>query len=336
MVEEFGTYESSYFIMTVPTESDLDIRNMTDEAFAVFFHEYIHFLQDVTSFYGYMGIYAHGEYIRRAVNDIYKMPNLFHVPISINDSGDNVALNKDIVELSLGDKEDLSFVQIKDYFIDYFYLTDSFSIPELHIKAITNKGPEELILGAYAIRENMAYLLEKKCTTKYRRSYDFPYQIVEILAEKMCPGKLSNDDLIALCDVSLQCSVPGHGLFLQLSAIADGRFVVNKTEDIYAPFYSQYVSNREMAMTDAFREASRQAKDHLLSYVQLHQLSIDYQTWVYNTFDAGVVMRLKHPYFFIDMARGVKKNKDNTVLTWIVKRLVLLRWSILLASDSNY
>lgn len=55
MIEELGNYESSYFIMTVPTESDLEIRNMDDRDFAVFFHEYIHFLQDITSFYGYMG-----------------------------------------------------------------------------------------------------------------------------------------------------------------------------------------------------------------------------------------------------------------------------------------
>lgn len=322
MVEEFGTYESSYFVMTVPTESDIDIRNMSDEAFAVFFHEYIHFLQDITSFYGYMGIFAHGEYIRRAVNDIYRMPRQFHVPISVDDDGDFVALNKDIAELSLGDKGDLSFVLIKESFIDRFQITDSFSIPELHIKAATDRGQEDIILGAYAIRENMAYLLERRCTTKYRRSYDFPYQIVEILAEHMCPGKLSDDDLIALCDVSLQCSVPGYGLYQHLQAIADGRLVVKRPEDFYTFLFSQKVHflDRNMTIHKALKMSSRYAIDHLLSYVRINQLSKEYQDWVYFTFNAGVGMRIRHPFFFLDMTRG-KKNKDNTFLKYIAKNI---------------
>lgn len=44
MVEELANYESSYFIMNVPTKADLEIRRMSDADFAVFFHEYIHFL----------------------------------------------------------------------------------------------------------------------------------------------------------------------------------------------------------------------------------------------------------------------------------------------------
>ena len=322
MVEEFGAYESSYFVMTVPTESDIDIRNMSDEDFSVFFHEYIHFLQDITSFYGYMGIFAHGEYIRRAVNGIYKMPKRFHVPITVEDDGDFVVLNKDIAELSLGDKGDLSFVHIKRAFIEEFQITDSFSIPELHINAVTDRGQEELILGAYAIRENMAYLLERKCTTKYRRSYDFPYQIVEILAEHMCPGKLSDDDLIALCDVSLQCSVPGYGLYQHLKAIADGRLNVKRPEDFYTFIFSQTVHflGQDMALHKAIIKASSCATDHLLSYVRVNQLSKDYQDWVSFTFNAGVGMRIWHPYFFIEMARG-KKNKDNAILKYIAKNI---------------
>lgn len=58
--------------MNVPTKADLEIRDMADEDFAIFFHEYIHFLQDITSFYGYMEIYSHGEYMRRAINEIYE------------------------------------------------------------------------------------------------------------------------------------------------------------------------------------------------------------------------------------------------------------------------
>ena len=117
MTEELGNYETSFFIMNVPTKADLEIRDMADEDFAIFFHEYIHFLQDITSFYGYMGIYSHGEYMRRAINDIYVGPRRFNVPLEFEERGDFVTINKRIASLSLGDKEELNFVIIKDVLI---------------------------------------------------------------------------------------------------------------------------------------------------------------------------------------------------------------------------
>lgn len=104
------------------------------------------------------------------------MPQVVGMPLELEEKGDFVILNKDIADFSLGDKGDIDFVIIRDpgndVFIEPFPLTDSFSIPELHVRAITNNGPEEIIVGSYAIRENMAYLLERVCTTKYRTSGD--------------------------------------------------------------------------------------------------------------------------------------------------------------------
>ena len=322
MTEELGNYETSYFIMNVPTKADLEIRDMADEDFAIFFHEYIHFLQDITSFYGYMGIYSHGEYMRRAINDIYVGPRRFNVPLELEEIGDCVTINKRIASLSLGDKEELNCVIIKDVFIEKFPLTDIFSIPELHVLAATNKGEEEIIVGAYAIRENMAYLLERKCTTKYRTSCDFPYQIVELLADKLCPNMLKELDLIALCDISLQSSVPGHAIYKMFEAIANGNLVVKKPEDFYNFIFSKKTTflGEEMEMHRALTVASKLATDHLLSYVRIEILAQEYQEWISFTMLAGIGMRTQHPYFFLDMARS-KRNKDNKVLQYIAKNI---------------
>lgn len=326
MVEEFGNYESSYFILNVPTEADLNIQEMGEQDFAVFFHEYVHFLQDITSFYGYMGIYAHGEYMRRAINDLYAMPQQVEMPLTLEEKGDYVQLNKDISTFSLGDKDDLVFVEInnadRDIFIKQFPLTDSFNLPELHVKAATNRGQEEIVVGAYAIRENMAYLLERKCTTKYRTSFDFPYQIVEIIANTMCPNVLSELDLIALCDISLQCSVPGHGLYSILKAIADGNLVVKKTEEIYDFFFSKRTNfiGVNQSTSQALITAAAMAMDHLLSYVKIDLLNAEYQQWILYTLTAGVELRVLRPYFFLEMARGMR-DKNNRMLQYIAKNI---------------
>lgn len=326
MVEEFGNYESSYFILNVPTEADLNIREMGGQDFAVFFHEYVHFLQDITSFYGYMGIYAHGEYMRRAINDLYAMPQQVEMPLTLEEKGDYVQLNKDISTFSLGDKDDLVFVEInnadRDIFIKQFPLTDSFNLPELHVKAATNRGQEEIVVGAYAIRENMAYLLERKCTTKYRTSFDFPYQIVEIIANTMCPNVLSELDLIALCDISLQCSVPGHGLYSILKAIADGNLVVKKPEEIYDFFFSKRTNfiGVNQSTSQALITAAAMAMDHLLSYVKIDLLNAEYQQWILYTLTAGVELRVLRPYFFLEMARWMR-DKNNRMLQYIAKNI---------------
>ena len=190
--------------------------------------QYIHFLQSITSFYSYNAIYSHGEYIRKVITDIYKGPKQISFPFVMRDEKDNVWLNKRISKQSLGDGSEEDVFFIKKVYVGNYYLNEAFPLPELHVETITSNGLEEIIVGAYAIRENMAYLMERQCTTKYKTSKSYPYQIVELLAEKICPGKLTNLDLIALCDIALQCSVPGHGLYYgngPFALLCENRFV---------------------------------------------------------------------------------------------------------------
>lgn len=279
MSEELGNYESSFFIMNVPIEADIDIRNMSNADFAVFFHEYILFLQDITSFYGYNAIFSHGEYIRKVITDIYKGPKRISFPYSLVDGKDNVWLNKRITKQSLGDSSEQDIYSIDNAYIKNYKLNDKICLPELQVDAITGKGPETITVGAYAIRENMAYLMEKQCTTKYKTSKEFPYQIVELLAEKICPGKLTSLDLVALCDIALQCSVPGHGLYLFLDAIRRGKIVVNKPENLYNLFLSKQIEflNIKESVSQALITAAYMAMEHLLSYVRVESLNDELQ-----------------------------------------------------------
>ena len=180
---------------------------------------------------------------------------------------------------------------------------------------VTDEGPETITVGAYAIRENMAYLMERQCTTKYKTSRSFPYQIVELLADKICPGKLTNLDIIALCDIALQCSVPGHGLYLFLEAIGRDDLVVNRPEDLYDFFLSKRVKFLcvEETVPQALITAAYMAMDHLLSYVRVESLNTEFQQWILFTISAGVELRLLHPYFFLEMARGDRDKKNATL-----------------------
>ena len=320
MSEELGNYYSSFFIMNVPTNADIDIRNMPDVDFAVFFHEYIHSLQDITSIYSYNAIFSHGEYIRKVITDIYKGPKQITFPFQLIDGADNVWLNKRITQQSLGDKSEQVVFLLKKTYIEYYKLNGIVSLPELQVDAITDNGLETITVGAYAIRENMAYLMERQCTTKYKTSKSFPYQIVELLANEICPGKLTDLDLIALCDIALQSSVPGHSLYLLLETIGRGDWVVKRPEDIYDFFLSKRLMflGVEESVPQAMITAAYMAMDHLLSYVRVESLKPEFQQWILFTISAGLELRLRHPYFFLEMARG-ERDKKNVILQKIAK-----------------
>lgn len=143
-----------------------------------------------------------------------------------------------------------------------------------------------------------------------------------MLANKICPGKLTDLDLIALCDISLQSSVPGHAIYLMLKAIASGKMVINKPEDVYDFFFSKRINflGEKMETKQALMVASEMAINHLLSYIRIETLLQEYQEWVLFTMKAGIAMRTKQPYFFLNMARD-ERNKNNRILKYIAKNI---------------
>ena len=76
---------------------DLTINKLPLKDMTVLFHEYIHFLQDFTTYYGLNSIYAYSEYLHSVTNRIYAIKTSdFPVPFVITDNTDNVLLNRQI------------------------------------------------------------------------------------------------------------------------------------------------------------------------------------------------------------------------------------------------
>lgn len=76
-----GEYIPAFFEMYLRIDGDIDLNKLSERDFSLFFHEYIHFLQDITTTYGLTTCYVYGEYIQSVVNDIYeKGQQVFEVP----------------------------------------------------------------------------------------------------------------------------------------------------------------------------------------------------------------------------------------------------------------
>lgn len=93
-----GFFEPSLFHIHLAYDVKLDDwKNWPDEALFTYFHEYIHFLQDLTTTSGLYNIFVLDEYLKYAVNYIYGLPKgTFKVPIPVVKLGNNVFNNRTV------------------------------------------------------------------------------------------------------------------------------------------------------------------------------------------------------------------------------------------------
>ena len=311
-----GYYIPSFFEMHVDTDcDDLTIDHLPARDRTVLFHEYIHFLQDFTTYYGLNAIYAYSEYLHGVVNRIYGIKATeFPVPFTINDNADNVLLNRQILSFTQGDTAECWHYVVTEVDESTDSLTPNPYIKEIP-NVILNLNGEMRSFGAIAIMENMAYLMERLCSPNgFEPSPDFPYRAAELVADFYVKD-FSNEPLmvLALCDMSMQSSNPGACFVRVMKGIRDGQVSFEKPEDIYDYFYSQ------TSMTAYGTESSLMANLKMLlavvqnsmkSYLRDMPNLTEYYSWIDHLVAFTIDWRENDPYFLLKMARNTDLAKN--------------------------
>ena len=81
-------YKPSFFNMKIDLPIDLmDLNNLEDGAMGLYFHEYIHYLQDISTIYGLMNISTITYYIQACAHYVQKDKTSFKfkAPIDLKD-----------------------------------------------------------------------------------------------------------------------------------------------------------------------------------------------------------------------------------------------------------
>lgn len=307
---ELGHYVLSFFEMHVDTwKSDMTINKLPPRDMTVLFHEYIHFLQDFTTYYGLNQLYVQSEYLHSVVNRIYNIQSeTFTVPFKIEDNDDNVLLNRQICKLTLGDTEELKQMDIVELIEDFDSLVDN-SYMKVIPNVIINIKDEMLIFGAMAIMESMAYIMERLCSPNdYEESPDFPYKSAEKVASYYSPDFGSDPFMVlALCDMCLQSSNPGPCFVRTMKGIQTGCIKFQRPEEIYDYFYNQKAqiaqNKRIVNYMDSFNVLSGVVQKQMKSYYKdLPNVDLFYE-WIDRLTDFAKWWRNDNRYFLLDMAR---------------------------------
>lgn len=213
-------YRPSFFHMKIDLPVDLgDLNEITDATFALYLHEYIHFVQDISTIYGLMNITTINYYIQYCAHKIYnEKKKEFEVPIKLVEKPDvkdygvsNFNLRPIYIGSSIKNKS--NSISNFSYILENFEYEPNKYIEKVIIKFTDNTSGENrsLEFGGNQVTEGMAYLCEQFHHKGILPTGDaYPYKIVEEIVCFEYP-EIKDDKalLITMCDAALMSYHPG-------------------------------------------------------------------------------------------------------------------------------
>lgn len=317
-----GSYMPAFFRMEInfPFPDGKLCKNISEKDSSVFIHEYIHFLQDITTFTGLNNAYVFSEIMHSAVNYIYannKGP--IEIPLEY-EKYDSVNLKANIFlqTHTRGSLCDINTLFIKRIIINSVSVpTNSIGLTKITNVKIERVGGEPIIFGSRAIMESMAYLVEKKITRGSVSAPEYPYHAAELIADHLYPD-FGNDPLkiIALCDVSLQFSEPGKIFVQLLQEFKKSNFLPNAPYEIIDYLSTKNISkglNTVTSFRNAFNEIGKVTKERLKLYMNAPQFS-PFQEVIDTLIDFGLSKRLNNYYYMLGIANGGYYSENQLML----------------------
>ena len=134
--ENSNSYMPAFYYMNLKFpfyDSPMVLYNLSKRNLASFIHEYIHFLQDITTYWGLNNAYVYSEYIHGAINQVYEYPKGdFYVPLQLSDNVYNIRLNQSFVEECTGDYDEID----KLFITDINVRKEKVKYPDFYVKKI--------------------------------------------------------------------------------------------------------------------------------------------------------------------------------------------------------
>lgn len=264
----FGYYLPAFMLIHI--DDNIDFQNFkahSAEIKGTFMHEYCHYLQDVSTTYGFVNFRC-----------IMRELMLKTFDNRTSEERNELNSNRSIFGLCKGDKnvEDTIFCINKitieeDDVIDY--------------AIVRYNGDKEFQFGNFCIAESMAYLVERRLYNTYERYDEFPYNVCEKICEQEYPEFAKNKIwVMALCELALLEMAGGVFFIRTLRLMKEKKFIPSSVREIER-FIDQYFAI-------GFR-GERNVLVELLKGIY-PKCSIDFESmkvWIISRFELGCLYR---------------------------------------------
>lgn len=302
-----GYYNPSFFKLVVNADCDLGNLNIIQrQHFSTFFHEYIHFIQDVTTTFGLINTtivadrlkYYNNEFINHSATNIaVPLPLHNHNTVAANYELQNIYLGVGVTKHS--DKiPTIEKVSIVDTTLKLGHPFNKF-VQEIIVDYDFSGSKFQFRFGALCLLENMAHIIQCKFFPEVQHP-DIPYRTAELIAKFIYPtiGN-SIEKVFALCDACLMTFHPGEAFYKIITQMKKTNWN-GEAKDIY-----EYVCNtikipNNKNIYDFFTEKSDEASQQLQDYFTTN-IFIEEKNWVKIVLEEAKKIRLSNPSFLLDI-----------------------------------
>lgn len=313
-----GVYNPSFFRITLKTgvilpKEDEENPLVSDITGAAFIHEYIHFLQDITTSSGLNNFCYIVDYIKW-INSLYRTEDVLYPPYNPNTSTTPFLKENALIrDAYTGSKKQTNlFSKIESAKLITKQICKGFEDKFLEIKFVQQSGANQtFIIGEYAISECMAYNIESYIFPDVLPAPPaFPYKIVNQIADSYCKGLFDEKlKIIAICDACLMFDNPGYILFLSLTSDIKDEYIKMPAEDIY-----DYINNlgaklygrKSIDILEEKHKGALKQWNDLFSYDKNFDKIRNY---ILDVFTNAYTYRKDNPHFIIEAVRESDKNQ---------------------------
>lgn len=307
-----GSYFPSFFVLNlkIPKTVD-DLNKMTESDKAVFAHEYVHFLQDITTTYGLRNCIHIVDILKTYNQHILKSESTEYVVPIIIPSNDVAGLNIDLVSLYLGHDDQYDDFVISDISSHPNNLISRYEqVPIVNISF--NKPSRSVDFGVSAILESQAYLIESELFTGPPVP-DYPYRAVEKVVSHLYPELAKSKlFLVALCDISLLADFNGgHYLYETVLRMKADGFKPKDYHEIYDYGLNGSIEHDGTTYTviEFFEHMSNIAEKQLGDYFT-NKFSSLIKDWIQDIVRRVRGLRSENPAYLTELIVGTEEEKQ--------------------------
>lgn len=290
--KELGFYVPSYMFLKI--NEYFNEHSFADIMLSpVFFHEFVHYLQDISTTYGMMSFISNISCIQ---SDAYVAEHSkLAVKLPISKQVGSASHNDELTSTLIGDDSGPDNPVIthidRGYFIHNYY-------PSMRLKV----SGREYIFGVVAIHETMAYLSEQVLFKSFAPSPDLPYSAGLYVADFIYPG-FSKDilNVIALCDASLMCCNPPEVFCYSLEIMRANNIHPKSYQDVYAIVSELIEYPKQYSHYDLYDINAKEALNSLRSYLGQDTTFDKEFEFVKKSIQTIMDIRRNDPYFILDM-----------------------------------
>lgn len=304
-----GYYCPSFFKLGVETTyslGDLNALQAQPAPFSTFFHEYIHYLQDITTSFGLANGCIIVDRMKYANHEVFRQGKAFEVPLSLTQDA-ITELNKEIHNVYLGDgygvtPRTITVTEANEANSDVM-LPSPYNkpVPKVVVNYESGDSKGSFDFGAYCIMETMTHIAQNRFHAVGHPAV--PYMAAQLVAEMEYSPVGQNDLFVfALCDASLMTFQPGLTFYRALQYMREDKtFQPTNEREVY-DYVLQHFKAEAIPLLSHFSWISGYATVQYLGYLTTAAFDNE-KHWIHHVLKKAHELRVNNPYFLIDIIK---------------------------------